>query len=49
MRNLVGVSLEHEYTGDIIPESAVAECLSQAESLRAVALDWLKKHKPDLL
>jgi hypothetical protein len=38
-----------EYTGDVIPESAVAECLSQAESLHTVAVDWLKKHKPDLL
>jgi hypothetical protein len=38
-----------EYTGDIIPESAVAECLSQAESLHSVTLDWLKKHKAGLL
>src|ERR1700730_4237217 len=38
-----------EYTGDIIPESAVAECLSQAESLHAAAIAWLKKHKPNLL
>src|SRR6267378_5968388 len=38
-----------EYTGDTIPESAVAECLSQAESLRVVTLDWLKKHKTTLL
>jgi hypothetical protein len=38
-----------EYTGDIIPESLVAECLSQAESLRALILDWLKKHKTTLL
>jgi hypothetical protein len=38
-----------KYTGDIIPESAVAECLSQAESLHAAAIAWLKKHKPNLL
>src|ERR1700730_7154083 len=38
-----------EYTGDIIPESAVAECLSQAESLRMVTLNWLKEHKTDLM
>jgi hypothetical protein len=38
-----------EYTGDIIPESAVAECLSQAESLHAVTLEWLKRHKATLL
>jgi len=38
-----------EYTGDVIPESAVAECLSQAESLHTVAVDWLKRCKPHLL
>jgi hypothetical protein len=38
-----------EYTGDIIPESAVAECLSQAESLHTLTLSWLKKHKADLI
>jgi hypothetical protein len=38
-----------EYTGDIIPESAVAECLAQAESLRMVTLNWLKEHKADLV
>lgn len=38
-----------EYSGDIIPESAVAECLFQAESLYAVAVSWLKKHQPDLI
>jgi hypothetical protein len=38
-----------EYTGDIIPESAVAECLSQAESLHVITLQWLKKHKASLV
>lgn len=38
-----------EYTGDLIPESAVRECLLQAESLCAVAKNWLKVNKPDLL
>jgi hypothetical protein len=38
-----------EYTGDIIPESAVAECLSQAESLYVITLHWLKKHKAGLV
>jgi hypothetical protein len=37
-----------EYTGDLIPESALAECLSCAESLNVVALRWLKKHAPEL-
>lgn len=38
-----------EYTGDIVPDSAVAECLSPAESLHAHTLHWLKEHKPSLL
>jgi hypothetical protein len=38
-----------EYTGDTVPESAVAECLFQAESLSAAALKWLQVHKADLL
>lgn len=38
-----------EYTGDIIPESAVSECLLQAESLYSVACNWLNVNKPDLL
>ena len=37
-----------EYTGDTVPESALEECLRQAESLRAVALTWLKVNRPDL-
>jgi hypothetical protein len=38
-----------EYSGDLIPESAVAECLSQAEALKKRAFDWLRKNKPELL
>jgi len=38
-----------EYSGDLIPESAVAECLSQAESLYAATLAWLKTHKKELI
>ena len=38
-----------EYSGDIIPESAVSECLSQAESLYTVARSWLNMNRPDLL
>jgi hypothetical protein len=37
-----------EYTGDIIPESAVADCLAHAEALYTLTLDWLKKNKSDL-
>jgi hypothetical protein len=38
-----------EYTGDLIPESAVTECLSQAQSLYTIALNWLRANKSDLL
>jgi hypothetical protein len=38
-----------EYTGDTVPESAVVECLAQAESLSTVALTWLQTHKTELL
>ena len=38
-----------EYTGDLIQESAVKECLAQAESLFAMTRDWLKGNRPDLL
>jgi hypothetical protein len=38
-----------EYTGDLIPESAVTECLAQAQSLYAVTHNWLKANKRDLL
>ena len=38
-----------EYTGDLIPESAVAECVSQAQALHAATRNWLKANKSDLL
>ena len=38
-----------EYMGDIIPELAVRECLSQAASLYEAACNWLKMNRPDLL
>ena len=38
-----------EYTGDLIPESAVAECVSQAHSLHAMTVKWVKANKSDLL
>ena len=38
-----------EYSGDLIPESAVGECLLQADSLLAIAGEWLKKNRPGLL
>jgi hypothetical protein len=38
-----------EYSGDLIPESAVKECIAQAEALRVRAHKWLRKYKPELL
>jgi hypothetical protein len=38
-----------EYTGDMVPESAVVECLMHAQSLQALALNWLKNNKQELL
>jgi hypothetical protein len=38
-----------EYTGDLIPESAVVECLSQVESLYSAMCSWLKANKSHLL
>jgi hypothetical protein len=38
-----------EYSGDVIPVSAIAECLTQAEALYSVARKWLKANKPELL
>jgi hypothetical protein len=38
-----------EYTGDLVPESAVVECLTQAKTLQAAALKWLKENRSALL
>ena len=38
-----------EYTGDIIPDSAVFDCLTHAQSLYALTLDWLENNKRELL
>ena len=38
-----------EYTGDIIPDSAVMDCLAHAQSLYALTLDWLENNKRELL
>jgi hypothetical protein len=38
-----------EYTGDIIPDSAVMDCLAHAQSLYALTLDWLESNKRELL
>lgn len=38
-----------EYTGDLIPESAVTEFLAQAQSLYEATHRWLKANERDLL
>lgn len=37
-----------EYSGDLIPDAVVAECLFQAEALHAAVTAWLKMHRKDL-
>jgi hypothetical protein len=38
-----------DYSGDIVPTSAVEECVGRAESLLADVVVWLRKHKPELV
>jgi hypothetical protein len=38
-----------EYSGDLVPESAVLECVMQAQALQAAVRAWLKKNQPKLL
>jgi predicted transcriptional regulator len=38
-----------EYSGDLVPESAVLECVAQAQALQAAVHAWLKANQPGLL
>ena len=38
-----------EYSGDTVPESAVAECVVQANALFAVTREWLNANHPELI
>lgn len=38
-----------EYSGDLVPESAVLECVSQAQALQTAVRAWLKANRPNLL
>ena len=38
-----------EYSGDLVPDSAVLECLTQARALQMAVRAWLKAHQPKLL
>jgi len=38
-----------DYTGDIVPNSAVTECITYAENLFHDVREWIKKSNPNLL
>ncbi len=38
-----------EYSGDLVPESAVLECVTQALALQTALRAWLKTNRPNLL
>ena len=39
----------NDYTGDMVPASAVTECVTRAENLFQEVNSWLRKNRPDLL
>ena len=38
-----------DYSGDTVQESAIEECVMQAESLLSTVGNWLKENKPELI
>lgn len=38
-----------DYSGDLVPMSAVEECLSQAVALQKSVHGWLEKNRPEML
>ena len=38
-----------DYSGDVVPASAVDECVKHAENLLHDVSAWIKENKPDLL
>lgn len=38
-----------DYSGDLIPDAAAAECLASARDLLTHMKSWLKANRPDLL
>ena len=38
-----------DYSGDLIPESAMNECITQAENLQIIVVTWLKENHEGLL
>ena len=37
-----------DYTGDLVPSSALEECIASAEDLLVQVQEWIKKNKPEL-
>jgi hypothetical protein len=46
MRKLRNLS---DCSGDLVPDSAVSECLNRAKALLARVVVWLAKYKPELV
>ena len=40
---------QSDYSGDLIPDAAAAECLASAQELMAHVRAWLQAQRPDLL
>jgi hypothetical protein len=38
-----------EYSGDLVSDADLVECIKQAQALNAIALAWLKRNRTDLL
>lgn len=38
-----------DYSGDLVPDSAVNECVTSATSLQTHVRAWLRSNKPDLI
>jgi hypothetical protein len=38
-----------DYSGDLVPDAAAAECLASASELLTHVRAWLSAHRPDLL
>lgn len=38
-----------DYSGDIVPDGAVNECIAYAEKLLLDVHDWMRENKPDLV
>jgi len=38
-----------DYSGDLVPESAVRDCVKAAEQLLQSVTDWISANRPDLL